>query len=79
MGNVLGILGFSSASFHQILKGTDNPLKSVRATGKGFIYVQLSQLAITVVSHIQSLILAKPEPEEVLHLKWSSLTFLQLL
>jgi len=54
MGNVLGILGFSSASFHQILNGTDNPLKSVRATGKGFIYVQLSQLAITVVSHIQS-------------------------
>lgn len=54
MGNVLGILGFSSASFRQILDGTDNPPKSVRATGKGFIYVQLSQLAITVVSNIQS-------------------------
>ena len=54
MGQICRILvvaiAFFSPYLHQILNGTDNSLKKVGITGKGFTYIHLTQLPMSMLS-----------------------------
>lgn len=58
MGQICRILvvaiAFLSQYFHQILRGSDNPLKQVGITGKGFPYTHLNQLPMSIVTTLKT-------------------------